>query len=676
MSLVKTVELRILADAGDAQEQLDELDAKARDLDASDIKMRFRLDDADGKGQLDDLREQADRLGLKNVDIKVNVNGAGKAIAQLSAVRAEQDAAGDTSKLDDLIPSISGINVTDADRSMAEIRGLEAQVDELKAKTRSDIKLHVDVEDVARSIAEIRMLDEQIDGLKRKEDEGGGGLLSGLSGLGGKIGGFMNAGPSLPEAIPGIGGMSIPKLAALAPVVGALAAEATGLASGFAAAGAGAGAFALLAIPAFDKVKSAMGDTTKELAKLDPDERGAVLGVRGITAEWQKMGKAFEPDAFKVFNDGLQIAGTLLPTVTPFADTFATSVGGLLHRLEQAVTPTRTFTELIPRVGIGFDSLKKITVPTGFGDFLKSLHSIEGPAIGAIGTGLGKVAESVGKLLTSMSSKDVAHTIAIAFDAISGAISGVTAVVQGSMHVWDSVSKGIATSFDGTIGDAKGFYRGVVSAFSATTGFLGSIPGKIEGFFSGAGGWLTSAGSSLIHGFEGGAKSDWGAVQGWFSGLGKSITGFLKDAGSWLLHAGQELMEGLIHGIESKRGGLIGELASIAGDIPKQVASLLGIKSPSIVMRGLGQETGAGLILGLADSRPGVSSASRGLAGAVTGGYAAASRGTGVTMGGGGGDVHFHINGLVVDPQGTARQIQQIMRDYKRTGGGVALGLA
>src|SRR5690349_11709215 len=91
MPLVKTVEMRVLADAGDAQAKLDDLDAKAKDLDGNDIKMRFRVDDAEGKAQLDAIRARADELGFKDINIKVKVDGAGRTIAELAAVRHEEE---------------------------------------------------------------------------------------------------------------------------------------------------------------------------------------------------------------------------------------------------------------------------------------------------------------------------------------------------------------------------------------------------------------------------------------------------------------------------------------------------------------------------------------------------------------------------------------------------------
>jgi hypothetical protein len=386
----------------------------------------------------------------------------------------------------------------------------------------------------------------------------------------------------------------------------------------------------------------------KLLSQMTPSEQGAIKGIQGLGAEYGKMSRAFEPQAFKIFNDGLKIANHLLPAVTPFANTFANSLDGLLKKAD------------------------KFTQSKGFGDFLKQFRGIEGPAVTAIGDGIGRVANSIGKLLTSMSGKDVAHTINIAFNAISGAISGVTAVVQGSMVTWDHLSSAAASAFHGIVSSAEGSYHGVMSAWSAMMGFLASVPGKIKGFFAGAGGWLTSAGSSLIHGLEAGAKSYWGFVTGWFSGLVGQITGFFARAGGWLVQAGVSLIHGLISGMQSVP---IGSIVSGIGDaIVSKFKSSLGIHSPSLVMRGLGQQTGQGLILGLADSLPAVTRASGQLAASVAGGYAGAPGGHSGAQGGGVTIIN-HFHGVTTD-QGTVRQLVQAVREYKRHGGGAALGIA
>jgi hypothetical protein len=588
MALVKTVEMRILAKAGDAQAKLDELDAKAKDLDGNAIRMRFRVDDAGGKAQLDAIRARADLLGFKDVSIKVKVDGAGRAIADLMAVRREEDKVGG---------------------------GIGGRI---------------------------------------------GGGLDKLSGLGG------GGGVPLPLA----GGMPLPALLAALPVIAAGAAaalvEVTGLASGFAAAGAGAGAFALLAVPAVRKVEAALKDTPAKLAKLklSPDEAGAVAGIRQLEGAFGKISTAFQPQAFKVFNDGLKLANSLLPHVTPFAATFATSLDKLLQRAG------------------------KFTQSKGFADFLKQFQGISGPATTAIGTGIGNVANAFGKLMTVMSGKDVAHAINIAFGGISGTIRAVAASVRFLMTVWDGMgiaAHNVASAFDrirhslaGNFGhqiaqDFDSIRHGAAAAAGAVVSFFSGLPGKIRGIFGGAIGWLTSAGGNIVRGLGAGARAAAGAVTAWFGSIKGTVTGFFSGAGGWLVSAGKAIIQGLIDGIGSMVGAVGSAISSIAGTIrsflpfsPARQGPLSGAGSPELA----GRQIAVMLARGMDYGQPGVAQAAGRMAGAAAGAAGmAGSYGWGGTL-----VVHNEFHGIT-NPQDAARQVVQVLREYKRHGGGAPLGL-
>lgn len=597
MALTKTVELKILADAGDAQAKLDAADAKAKELDGKSIKMRFRVDESDARGQIQGIRDRAKALGYDDVNIKVRVTAAGRAIADLEAIKHE------------------------------------------------------------------------IDSVDRRSVEGG--LFSRLiGGIPGQVG------------IPFLGSVGTPAIAAAIPLIGALATEAVGVVAGFAAAGTGAGAFALLAAPAVKHVETAYQGLNKaqaayaaaqakekadpsktnrtavaaaalnlklaqeSIGKLPESEQRAIKGISGLSTEFGRMSKAFEPQAFKVFASGLKLADELLPHVTPFASTFATGLDKLLTQAG------------------------KFTQSKGFADWLKQFHSLEGPAIGAIGHGIGETANSIGKLMTIMSGKDVAHAINIAFGAVSGTINGVSSGLHRFMQNWDgmsrtasrdarqvaqsfdvirhgaatafdtlrhgfaesghdwahkfddvrhaaaqvghgiassfdqarhavagvgsfiassfdssrhevaSVADGIASAFAGVPGKIKGYLSGVGQfiagsfdqsrhavasvADSIASAFAG-VPGKVKGFFAGAGGWLVSAGTSAIGGLGHGFEAGWGTVSGWVSGLPGKIEGFFSGAGGWLVSAGSAVIGGLMSGMESAWGAVAGWVSSRAG---------------------------------------------------------------------------------------------------------------
>ena len=120
------------------------------------------------------------------------------------------------------------------------------------------------------------------------------------------------------------------------------------------------------------------------------------------------MSRAFAPQAFKVFADGLKVVNNLLPHLTPFANTFAQGLDKLLQQAD------------------------KFTQSKGFTDLLKQFQRSRARRSRRSATGIGEVANSFGKLMTVMSGKDVGHAINIAFGALSGTISVVSPRRSGS----------------------------------------------------------------------------------------------------------------------------------------------------------------------------------------------------------------------------------------------------
>ena len=314
-----------------------------------------------------------------------------------------------------------------------------------------------------------------------------------------KLGSLFSKAPPGFSGIGGSGFLSGPALLAIVPAVEALLVELTGLASGFAAAGAGAGAFALLALPAFKSVSGAYQQVNKDqqaynraltttakndalkhlksdLAGLDPAERDAVRGIQGLVGTYHQMAKAFEPEAFKVFNAGLKLANTLLPSVTPFAKTFADVLTSLLGKAD------------------------KFAQSKGFKDWLNQFHGIEGPALTAIGNGIGKIAISAGKLLTVMSSKDVVNAINIAFGIIDAGIRIVSYSVKNLMKNWDQLQSAFRTVKGWTSDAAQAFLLFAEIVIDANRGMLDVVLSTFKAITHGAAdafGWIPGIGSKF-----------------------------------------------------------------------------------------------------------------------------------------------------------------------------------
>jgi hypothetical protein len=85
----------------------------------------------------------------------------------------------------------------------------------------------------------------------------------------------------------------------------------------------------------------------------------------------------------------------------------------------------------------------------------------------------------------------------------------------------------------------------------------------------------------------------------WFNSMGSKIAGVLRGLPGELYNLGKNAIMGLIHGIESLAGDVGSAVGRIASSIPGDVMHLLGIRSPSTVMREIGRNIGLGLVVGI-----------------------------------------------------------------------------
>lgn len=102
------------------------------------------------------------------------------------------------------------------------------------------------------------------------------------------------------------------------------------------------------------------------------------------------------------------------------------------------------------------------------------------------------------------------------------------------------------------------------------------------------------------------------AVVGFVQGLPDKIKGFFSDAGSWLKTVGEDIMNGLVAGIEKGFNWVRDKLRGVGRLIPGWLKSVLGITSPSKVMRDqVGVWIPAGVAEGIDDGIPDVTAAAR-----------------------------------------------------------------
>jgi chorismate mutase len=147
-----------------------------------------------------------------------------------------------------------------------------------------------------------------------------------------------------------------------------------------------------------------------------------------------------------------------------------------------------------------------------------------------------------------------------------------------------------------------------------------------------------------------------------------------------LYDSGKNATKGFLAGLTSQQGELEKAMEKIARAMQRALRKALGIKSPARAMIPDGINTARGVAVGVLAGLPHVDRAMQTVAGRMTGHMAgrpvAVGRPAVAGARRGGGDIHIHVHGAVVDQLGFGRAARQALLELKRTQGGDGLGLA
>lgn len=186
----------------------------------------------------------------------------------------------------------------------------------------------------------------------------------------------------------------------------------------------------------------------------------------------------------------------------------------------------------------------------------------------------------------------------------------------------------------------------IVDALTAMLQPLNSVIGKVQEFSN----WINNLNWHKIgDGIVNGLDAAWHAVVNFLSMIGNAVTGFFSSAGSWLYDAGKNIVMGLVHGLEGAWHFVTDKVKELTNVIPSGVRHLLGIGSPSKVMRGLGRDTGEGYALGVEDQADRVYQAINNIITPPVAGVSASSNGAPVTLSPGA--VQIIVNGAATPQQ-------------------------
>jgi len=448
-------------------------------------------------------------------------------------------------RLDKLSEMVADPEVTvDGAKAQLEILRITAMLDRLDAKkVTAEVKVKVDRGPLDRL----------------------GGLLKSGGGIGGIAG---TAGGAL-----AIGAAIGPALVGLSQITSALA-----------AAGAGLVAFGALAAPQFLAVKNVLSqvnlDTAayerattkaarstalkriqKDWADISPAQRQAAHGVQALQTEFGKLSAKLAPLTFKVFNDVLKVTSDLLPALVPFARAAGNALDGLLKGLD------------------------KFTQTTGFKAFLAQLQSLSGPAITALGQGMGKIAIAVGKLILVSAQPNSIKVLSGLLTVLAGTIDVITFVVgraSGKIVEWKNDFGDIGRVVAGVFRSIGGFYardralqrawaHDVAAGFDTVRHAVASFGHDIAGAFDDVRHAFATIGHDIADTFDRIRH-----FQGQFDAFGKDVRlvrHWITDAFDAIRHGGAIAFDALRHAVATAWDRMWSAVMSALGTARHDIAA-------------------------------------------------------------------------------------------------------
>lgn len=239
--------------------------------------------------------------------------------------------------------------------------------------------------------------------------------------------------------------------------------------------------------------------------------------------------------------------------------------------------------------------------------------------------------------------------IKLVWDTVGSAITTIVNVIRGIFDVATAVIRG----------DWEGAGNAVKGIWNAIGGFFSGLVNRIAGFFAGLVGRITGFFSNAANG----VRNTWNGVVSWFAGLPGRIVGIFAGAGSWLWNAGSSIINGLWDGLKSAWGNVTSWVSGLGDWIkshkgPPSYDKVLLTENGRLIMQGFAR----GLRSGFASDVTSAINQMNGRLGSMplTLAYATGAGAAPVQQI----TVNVRFDGLVTDPEGTARQINKLLDDY------------
>jgi phage-related protein len=401
----------------------------------------------------------------------------------------------------------------------------------------------------------------------------------------------------------------------------------------------------------------ALGDLGRQLVRWAEGAWGAALGAiktaAGAIVNWLKDNwvKLLVGAVLAAFTGPAGLVAGLLLSFDPIRD-FVTKtlpgwfkdlpkkLGSALAGLGGAILPDLSGLERLPE-----------TVSRMISDVVGTIKKLPGQMVGALSGMSAQVSGIVKGALSSVTNVlgglggQIAGALRGLPGQITGALAGLGGVLQqmGSQMIgalsngmrdaskWvTDVAKAIPGAVKGAIGNTSQWLvdagrkviGGLTNGMRAASGWIGDLVRQFRGWVTGAAGdtgqWLVEKGRSVVRGLWNGIA----AMRGWFAGvfkIGPWVWNGIGNTLHWLVEAGKNVVRGLWNGIASMAGWITQKMRGLLDSI-KRMLPFSPPKDPRSPFAGKGQPIYSGMSIGrqlgegMAQTRPLVEAAARGLA--------------------------------------------------------------
>ncbi|WP_426381874.1 hypothetical protein ACPWUE_06205 [Bacillus velezensis] len=178
--------------------------------------------------------------------------------------------------------------------------------------------------------------------------------------------------------------------------------------------------------------------------------------------------------------------------------------------------------------------------------------------------------------------------------------------------VWNAIKTVVTTVWKAVSSTAKSIWNGLKSFFSGmlngTKSVFTSVWNAVKGFVTGLWKGLVSTAKSLFNSMKNAISGIMKSAKSTITSIWNGVMKFFRGINLWQI--GKNIIQGLIKGISGMAGALASKVKSMANAIPNGMKKLLGIHSPSRVMRDqVGYHVGTGMAAGIDKSQAKVKAA-------------------------------------------------------------------